>query len=75
MDYKQGLKAFRGLFPDINPITVAMQEVVMANKFIISPTDFDDELEKLGYDIEKDGSINDYVLKKYGQKAVDFINN
>jgi len=34
---------------------------------------FDTYLQRLGYQIEKDGSISDYVRKHFGQKAVELI--
>jgi len=30
-------------------------------------------MQKLGYRIEKDGSLENYIRKKYGKEAVDLI--
>ena len=35
--------------------------------------EFDRYMQKLGYRIEKDGSLENYIRKKYGKEAVDYI--
>ena len=35
--------------------------------------EFDRYMQKLGYRIEKDGSLENYIRKKYGKEAVDLI--
>ena len=35
---------------------------------------FDKYLQRIGYQIKRDGSQKDYILKKYGQEAVNLIN-
>ena len=34
---------------------------------------FDTYLQKLGYRVEQDGSMNNYITKEYGQEATDLI--
>jgi len=34
---------------------------------------FDTYIQRLGYQIERDGSLKDYVLKRYGKGAVKLI--
>jgi hypothetical protein len=76
MNFPKGVSKLKRLIPDINHSNVVdMRLCAMMNKFIVHPIKLDDELHSLGYTEEKDGSINDYVLKKYGQEAVDLINS
>ncbi len=64
-------KRFQGMFGITLGAFVGRLVVLNIQDFDIIK--FDTYLQKLGYRIEEDGSMNDYITKEWGQEAVNLI--
>jgi len=67
-------KEFKGTF-GVDLSVFVDKRLIIFGIFGFDIIKFDDYMKLRGYDIERDGSLNDYVLKRYGKKAVDLVLN